>query len=354
MSVPDNSFLAKYAGDGTNTKFEYTWPCTATDKLSVQIADSDGVITDVDTTDYTVYGVGDTSSANWYIIYPNSGSALASGYTLSITPNEDVEQVIDYSQQGNNDPSVYEESLDKLTVLVGQVYQAVNRSVKVATTSSTDPDDLLDGLYTNVASAAVSATAAAASETNAATSENNALNSANRAEAAAAGVNLPSIVIGDAGKTLQVKSDGSGFELSSSTLAALEASLAEKVAKATFPVCIQFACSDEETKLAVATGAITFRAPFAFTLTGVRASLTTAQTSGDILTFDINKNGASVLSTKLTIDNGEKTSTTAETLAVISDSEIADDAEITIDITGLGDGTATGLKICLLGTRVVS
>ena len=53
-----------------------------------------------------------------------------------------------------------------------------------------------------------------------------------------------------------------------------------------------------------------------------------------------------------TIDNTEKTSTTASTPAVISDSSLADDAEITIDIDQVGDGTAKGLKVTLIGTRV--
>ena len=46
--------------------------------------------------------------------------------------------------------------------------------------------------------------------------------------------------------------------------------------------------------------------PYAMTLTSVRASLNTAQTSGSIFTVDINESGSSVLSTKLTIDNTEK------------------------------------------------
>ena len=115
------------------------------------------------------------------------------------------------------------------------------------------------------------------------------------------------------------------------------------------PQFVQFAVSDEVTPLTVGTNKMTFRMPMALTLTGVRASLTTAQTSGNILTIDINEAGNSILSTKLTIDNTEKTSTTAATPAVISDANLADDAEITIDIDQVGNGTATGLKITLIG-----
>jgi len=90
------------------------------------------------------------------------------------------------------------------------------------------------------------------------------------------------------------------------------------------------------------------------TLSAVRASLSTAQTGnggGGIFTVDVNEAGTTILSTKLTIDNGETTSTTAATPAVISDTALADDAEISIDVDQIGDGTAKGLKVTLIGTR---
>ena len=114
---------------------------------------------------------------------------------------------------------------------------------------------------------------------------------------------------------------------------------------------IQLAASDETTALTTGTAKVTFRMPHAMTLTAVRASLTTAQASGTIFTVDINQSGSSVLGTKLTIDNTEKTSTTAATAATITTSALTDDAEITVDIDQIGNGTATGLKITLIGTR---
>jgi hypothetical protein len=88
--------------------------------------------------------------------------------------------------------------------------------------------------------------------------------------------------------------------------------------------------------------------PAAMTVTAVRASLNVASSSG-LVTIDINEGGVSILSTKLTIDANELTSTTAATPPVISDSALADDAEITIDIDGAGTG-AKGLKIWLIGS----
>ena len=72
----------------------------------------------------------------------------------------------------------------------------------------------------------------------------------------------------------------------------------------------------------------------------------------DVMAVDINESGTTILSTKLTIDASEKTSTTAATPAVISDATLADDAEITIDIDGVGSTVAgAGLKVTFIGTH---
>ena len=119
---------------------------------------------------------------------------------------------------------------------------------------------------------------------------------------------------------------------------------------ASVTTAIPIAVSDEATALTTGVAKVTFRMPFAFTLTGVRASVTTAPT-GSVLTVDINEGGTSILSTKLTIDAGEKTSTTAATPAVISDTALADGAEITIDIDTVGSTVAgAGLKVYLIGS----
>lgn len=113
-----------------------------------------------------------------------------------------------------------------------------------------------------------------------------------------------------------------------------------------------YACSDESTALTTGTAKITFRMPYAFTLTAVRASVTTAPTGGTLLTVDINENGSTILSTKLTFDASEKTTVTAATQPVISDTSLADDAEMTIDIDAVGNTIAgAGLKVTLIGYK---
>ena len=112
------------------------------------------------------------------------------------------------------------------------------------------------------------------------------------------------------------------------------------------------AASDESTNLTAGTAKITFRMPFAMTLTAIpRASLSTAQASGSLLTVDINEGGTTLLSTKLTFDNNELTTDSAATPAVLSDTALADNAEITVDVDTVGTAGARGLKVLLRGTR---
>lgn len=112
------------------------------------------------------------------------------------------------------------------------------------------------------------------------------------------------------------------------------------------------AASDETTALATGAGKVTFRMPCAFTLMAIRASVATAPTGGTLLKVDVNKDGSSILSTELTFDSGHKTTTTATMPPVISNPNLTNDAEITIDIDDVGSTIAgKGLKVTLIGTR---
>jgi len=111
------------------------------------------------------------------------------------------------------------------------------------------------------------------------------------------------------------------------------------------------AASDEDTDLAIDTNALTFRMPFAMTLTEVRINVKTAPV-GAVITVDITENGTTIFSTKATIDATEKTSVTAAIDSVISDSALGDDSEMIIKIDTVGGATkGTGLKWLLIGTR---
>jgi hypothetical protein len=131
-------------------------------------------------------------------------------------------------------------------------------------------------------------------------------------------------------------------------------SASEKTLYGTDSICI--ACSDEATALTAGTAKVTFRMPFAMTLNagnaGVRINVNTAPV-GATLIVDINEGVTSILSTKCSIDAAALTSITAASQVVISDVNLAADAQITIDIDQVGSSTAgKGLKVYLIGQRL--
>lgn len=115
------------------------------------------------------------------------------------------------------------------------------------------------------------------------------------------------------------------------------------------PTPFGIACSDLTTDLTTGTNKGYFRAPFAMENLTFRASLIDASSSGSV-TVDINKNGSTILSTKLTIDATEKTSTTAATPYVATSTTCVDDDEFTIDIDGAG-ADAKGLIVWFIGNK---
>tara|TARA_R100000951_G_C2612823_1_gene171771 strand:- start:332 stop:1084 length:753 start_codon:yes stop_codon:yes gene_type:complete len=114
------------------------------------------------------------------------------------------------------------------------------------------------------------------------------------------------------------------------------------------------AVSDETTDLTTGTAKLTFRMPFAMTLTSIRANVTTAPSGSDIL-VGVNTSGGSIINdaiAPLRIDSEETTSVTATNQPQITTSTLNDDERLIIDIDQVGSITAgTGLKVTLIGYR---
>ena len=120
----------------------------------------------------------------------------------------------------------------------------------------------------------------------------------------------------------------------------------------TLPCEFIVACSNLTTALVAGADTVAyFRAPYAFTVTSVSASVLTAPTGAGLI-VDVNDSGTTIMaSSKTTIDATEKTSLTG-TVGTITDSAIAADAEITINIDQVGSTVAgAGLIVTIQGTR---
>tara|TARA_R110000787_G_scaffold4843_1_gene18436 strand:- start:1376 stop:1936 length:561 start_codon:yes stop_codon:yes gene_type:complete len=146
-----------------------------------------------------------------------------------------------------------------------------------------------------------------------------------------------------------------GHVLTSNSGTALGLEWAAIPAAATIPEMVSIAMGDETTVLAAASTTVplvTFNMPYGFTLTNVIVSAVVAPTGAALVTVDVHENGTTVLSTKVTIDASEKTSATAVTQPVISDSALAVNSLIEIFVDQIDtDNVAAGLKIYLIGNQ---
>lgn len=115
---------------------------------------------------------------------------------------------------------------------------------------------------------------------------------------------------------------------------------------------IIIAVGDETTVATTGTAKVTFRMPYAFTLTEIRASCTTGPTTSSTI-LDVNDSGTSIMTTnKLEIEATETTTKDATTQPALTDTALADDAVITIDIDSIGSGGGgAGYKVSLIGNR---
>ena len=96
------------------------------------------------------------------------------------------------------------------------------------------------------------------------------------------------------------------------------------------------------------------RMPFAFELSELPRAFCNTAPTGANLQFDITEAGSTIFSTKLEIDATEKTSTTATTPCVLSDTTLADDAIISFNCDQIGSTVAgAGVKLVLIGYQIV-
>ena len=114
------------------------------------------------------------------------------------------------------------------------------------------------------------------------------------------------------------------------------------------------ACSDETSDLVVGDNVCQIRMPYQFELTAISANVNVASTGADI-NIQVQEDGVDIMSgVGITIDATELTSLTSTTLPTITDSTLASNSVISIDLDQIGSTlTGAGLKVTLIGSRVV-
>ena len=114
------------------------------------------------------------------------------------------------------------------------------------------------------------------------------------------------------------------------------------------------ACSSESDDLETGDDKLQFRMPFQFELTDIISNVNTAATGADI-NVQVQEDGSDIMSgVGITIDATETSSETSATQPTITDSTLAFNSIISVDLDQIGSSTAgTGLKINFIGYRIV-
>lgn len=110
------------------------------------------------------------------------------------------------------------------------------------------------------------------------------------------------------------------------------------------PFSESFALSDLTTAIVAGANKAYWRIPFDAQDLEFRASLLVASSAAGPFTIDVNKNGGTILSTKLTIDDTETTSQTAATPPAYTSQTAVEDDVFTFDV----DDEGTGAKGCIV------
>ena len=117
-----------YAGNGIADTFSYGFKVTDKTDLSVYETDDTGVQTElVVDTDYTVNSVGNDSGGTITRI----AGALPTNYEWYIRSNYDETQLTAFTSQGAFFPDLHENAMDKLTFLIQQISDGLNRTARL-------------------------------------------------------------------------------------------------------------------------------------------------------------------------------------------------------------------------------
>ena len=131
MTVSSSTNRASYSGNGSLTTFAYSFKVFDQGDLTVILRASNGTETvQTITTDYTVTGVGDVGGGNVVFV-----TAPASGVTVVILREMDLEQGLDLVPNDPFPAQSLENSLDKLTFMVQQHNEELGRTIKASRTN---------------------------------------------------------------------------------------------------------------------------------------------------------------------------------------------------------------------------
>ncbi len=143
MTVSSTTLKNSYSGNGSTTAFAYNFKIFASSELKVFIRASTGVETlrsaGTGSTNYAVTGVGAASGGTVTFV-----TAPASGETVVLLRDTGLTQNTDYLENDSFPANSHEEALDRLTHIVQELDEEVQRSFKVSKTNAITTPEFTD------------------------------------------------------------------------------------------------------------------------------------------------------------------------------------------------------------------
>lgn len=125
-----------YAGNGVTREWEVDFPLSSVDDLRVYITSPQGYQTLLESN----YELNSAGNVLTYPTVESGLSPLASGWSITLLRQTPPTQGIDLLRQGELDAEVLEQGYDKLTLLVQELAEKIDRCIKYPV--STQPADL--------------------------------------------------------------------------------------------------------------------------------------------------------------------------------------------------------------------
>lgn len=131
MTVTSSTSKSRYTGNGVTLAFTGSFRILDEDHVLVTLTDTDGVdAVQTITTDYTVSGVGGSSHTVTFLVAPPSN------YTVTLSRNVPATQELDLVPNDDMPADELEKAFDKSVMLVQQIKEAIDRSVRFPVSDS--------------------------------------------------------------------------------------------------------------------------------------------------------------------------------------------------------------------------
>jgi hypothetical protein len=146
MTISTTANSVTIGGDGSTTLFNFSFVWFASSAISVIYTDANGVETTLSPTAYTQTLTAAATGSLWGIggsvLYPLTGSPIASGTTITILRTLLLDQDTSISNQGPFYPQAVEQALDTLCMEIQQIGNAQTYAIRAPIIDATAPNAL--------------------------------------------------------------------------------------------------------------------------------------------------------------------------------------------------------------------